>query len=249
MRHELVIEADPAAVASRAAKVVGECARASIAARGRFVLVLAGGSTPKALYRKLAEKGGENAAGEIDWSRVQILFGDERCTMPDHPDSNFKMASEALLEHVAIPAASVHRIRGELGAARAAEDYDGVVRRIFSEDPEGDIDLILLGMGGDGHTASLFPGRDFERDRGLLAAEAEAPPASPVKERVTLTLEAIRASRDVLFLTTGAEKREMLGRVLAAAEKGGDVALPASMISCSGRVQWLVDQAAVPVAN
>jgi 6-phosphogluconolactonase len=249
MRHEVVIETDPAAVASRAAKIVGECARASIAARGRFVLVLAGGSTPKALYRKLAEKGGENEGGEIDWSRVQILFGDERCTMPDHPDSNFKMASEALLEHVAVPPVSVHRIRGELGAARAAAEYDDVVRRIFSEDPEGDIDLTLLGMGGDGHTASLFPGRDFERDRGLLAAEAEAPPASPVKERVTLTLEAIRSSRDVLFLTTGGEKRDMLGRVLRAAENGGDPALPASMISCEGSVRWLVDKTAVPARN
>lgn len=244
MGHELHIEGDAGQVARRAARMVGDAARTAIAARGRFVLVLAGGSTPKALYQQLALPAGESPAGAVDWSRVHVLFGDERCTMPDHPDSNYKMAHDALLVHVGIVPSSVHRIRGELGPVRAAEEYDDTIRRIFAEDPEGDIDLTLLGMGGDGHTASLFPGRDFARDQGVFAAEAVAPPASPVKERVTMTLSAIRASREVLFLTTGAEKRAMLARVLGAAEKGGDPALPASMVTCQGPVRWVVDRAA-----
>ncbi len=231
---------DAAAVARAGASRIAETAAAAVAARGRFTLVLSGGSTPKVMYRLLASDFKE----QVRWQATHIFFGDERCVTPDHPDSNARMARESLLDHVPVPARQVHRVRGEAGPGPGAAEYDQVLRTQLSIDPESRFDITLLGMGSDGHTASLFPGREFSTDHGTLAAPAIAPPASPISDRITLTLEALALSRRILFLITGEDKRRMLRRVLKAARRGGDPGLPASMVTAD-RIEWIADRAAL----
>lgn len=226
----------PADVAHEAARLVRETADRAQRLRGSFTLILAGGSTPKALYERLASD-----PGPIDWSRVTVLQGDERCVGPDHADSNYRMARAALLDRVPIDPARVHRIRGELGPAAAAEAYDGILRAT------GPADLALLGMGADGHTASLFPGHDFARDAGKLAAPATAPAGFAIAERVSLTLEALNRSALILALITGADKATTLARVRRErAGPAGHDALPMARVRPG--VRFLLDAAAAGAA-
>lgn len=226
----------PANVADEAAKLVRETADHAQRQRGSFTLILAGGSTPKALYERLASE-----PGPIDWSRVTILQGDERCVGPDHADSNYRMARAALLDRVPIDPARVHRIRGELGPTAAAGAYDGILRAT------GPADLALLGMGADGHTASLFPGHDFARDAGKLAVPAAAPAGFAIADRVSLTLEALNRSTLILVLITGADKAAALARVRRERlSTAGNDALPMSRVRRG--VRFLLDVAAAGTA-
>jgi 6-phosphogluconolactonase len=183
---------------------------------GFRTLVLAGGSTPQRCYALLVGR-------PIEWGRVTVLFGDERCVPPDDPESNYRMAFDTLLAHVA--PASVHRMPGELGAEAAAAEYERVVRSV------GNLDLVLLGLGEDGHTASLFPGHPELSASGLVTGVHGAP--KPPPDRVSLTLEALNAARRVVFLATGAGKREAFQR----AQRGE---VPAGMV---GGATWIVDSA------
>lgn len=233
---------DADAAARAAAEVFTAAARAAADGRGRFTVALAGGATPRALYRLLAEP----RAGfrdRIPWDRVHVFFGDERHVPPDHPDSNFRMAREALLDHV--PAASVHRLRGELpDAGAAAAEYQAELARAFglpAEGPPPALDLVLLGLGVDGHTASLFPGSDalLERRRWVAAPFVERLGA----HRLTLTLPTLDRAREVLFVVVGAEKAGAVGRVLAPA--AGDPPPPAARVRPeAGPARWIVDAAA-----
>lgn len=184
-----------AEVSERAAAWIGDAAKQAIAVRGAFRLVLAGGETPRAAYRALRGL-------DTDWRAWQVWFGDERCLAADDPQRNSRMAGEALLDHVPIPSAQVHAIRAELGAERAAAAY----RESLAGEPE--FDLVLLGLGEDGHTASLFPGNDWgEADDApdvLLVHAAPKPPA----ERVSLSARRLGRTRSALFLVAGAGKRE-----------------------------------------
>jgi len=180
-------------------------------------LVLAGGSTPKRAYQLLAER-------PLGWGRVTVLFGDERCVPPLDPESNYRMAKEELLDRV--HPGSVHRMPAELGAEEAAELYDRVVRGLSP------LDLVLLGMGPDGHTASLFPGHPALDAPGCVAAVHRAP--KPPPDRVSLTLGALREARRVVFLITGGDKAEALAR----AQRG---VVPAGMIAGA---EFLLDRAA-----
>ena len=196
-------------------------------------VALAGGSTPRAAYALLA-------AEEVDWSRVHVFWGDERCVPPDHPDSNYRLAREALLDHVSLPAGNVHRMRGEMEPEAAAQAYAAELRAFFGTQWPS-FDLVLLGMGNDGHIASLFPGsaalRETARPVVAVTAEYQDRPA----HRVTLTLPAINAARQVLFLVTGAAKAETLWAVL----EGPAERFPAQLIRpTSGQLTWLVDTAA-----
>ncbi len=195
--------ADPAAVAQAAARQIVAAAAAAIAARGRFRLVLAGGGTPQAAYRLLGD-------AAQDWPHWEIYFGDERCLPPDHPERNSRMASDAWLARVPIPPAQVHVIPAELGAATAAAAYAATLRGA------GRFDLVLLGMGEDGHTASLFPGHALD-PAAVTVAVHDAP--KPPPERVSLGLAALRATRAVLVLATGSGKRP----ALAAWQSGADL--------------------------
>jgi 6-phosphogluconolactonase len=225
-----------------AAAAIREAAARAIAERGRFLLVLAGGSTPRGVYGRL----GSGPREDPDWERVHLFWGDERCVPPEHPESNFRMAHEALLRHVAVPPSNLHRIPGELAAEQAAARYEAELETFFGAvapaDPEGGhtFDLVLLGIGADGHTASLFPGSPALRATGWAAA-AEAPPDAAVRERVTVTLPAINGSREVLFLATGADKRHVIARALTGAEPD---AVPAGAVRPTGRLRWFLDAAA-----
>ncbi len=230
---ELVIEQDAGAVARAAGAVVASVLREAVSERGEASIVLAGGSTPKAMYAWLAS--GE--AGVVPWERVQVYFGDERCVGPEHADSNYRMASESLLSKVP---ARVCRIPGELGASRAASMYADLLPQV----PPGEamFDVVLLGMGADGHTASLFPGHDFAGDAGKLVTTAEAPAGFAVKDRVSLTLGALGASRLVLAMITGADKAGTLSRVRKERAAGRAV-LPMAMVRPGG-VRFVVDRGA-----
>lgn len=229
----LTIFDDPRSLAEAAAKDFAEKASAAISARGRFAVALAGGSTPKATYEILAK----DYADEVDWRSVHVFMGDERTVPPDHDDSNFRMAREALLSHV--PVGSVHRMRGELEPGEAANDYEAELRDFFGGSPR--FDLIHLGIGEDGHTASLFP-----RTKALDIADRLVV-ANPVEKldtvRLTLTAPVINASRSVVFLVAGEGKAEALAEILEGAAEARDY--PSKLIHPSdGGPEWMVERAA-----
>ena len=199
-------------VAANAAAEIAEAIRA-----GSRTLVLAGGTTPRRCYELLARL-------DVAWGRVTVLFGDERCVAPDHPDSNYRMAREALLDHVA--PATVHRIPGELGPDEAAGAYSRVVAGLAP------LDIVVLGIGEDGHTASLFPGDAAVNARGWAVGIRNSP--KPPPERVTLTLQALRGAHQVLILATGAGKAQAVSMA-----KRQEV--PSGMIAGA---RWLLDRAA-----
>jgi len=232
MRADLVVLASAAALAEAAAGRFVAAAGEAIASHGQFIVALAGGSTPRDTYLRLAS---EALVSRVMWSRVQILWGDERCVPPDHVDSNYRMARETLLDRLPIPAPNVHRIHGEDDPATAAEAYEATLRALAR------IDLVLLGLGEDGHTASLFPGGAavHEHTRWVMAARATA--AS--MWRITLTPAVINAAAEVLFIVSGRAKAGILRRVLEG--PGRPQELPAQAIApSSGRVRWYVDAAA-----
>ena len=214
-------------LAATAAEQIAAHISAVIAERGCCRVGLAGGATPKPVYEKLA-------ALSVAWDEVKLLWGDERCVPPEHDDSNYKMAHAALLGRVAIPAENVHRIAGELPQNEAARAYAAVL----GAEP---IDILLLGMGDDGHTASLFPGRaDLSSSERVIAATS---PLAP-HDRVTLTIRAINESRAVYFLISGADKAEPLAEVQTQIERGEPVLPAAHVQPASGRLIWMIDRAA-----
>ena len=200
-----------------AAAAAGEIA-AAIASGAARTLVLAGGSTPQRCYELLAE------IPEVAWGRVTVLFGDERCVAPDHADSNYRMAREALLDRVS--PATVHRMPAELGPDEGAELYSPVVAALAP------LDFVLLGVGEDGHTASLFPGHPAVNATGWAIGIRDSP--KPPPERVTLTLPVLRGARRVLILATGAGKADAVAKA-----KRGEV--PSGMIAGA---RWLIDREA-----
>jgi 6-phosphogluconolactonase len=210
-------------------------AEAAISERGRFAVILAGGSTPKDTYEALAQ----DYADRLDWSRVHVFFGDERTVPPHHEDSNYRMVRETLLAHVRV--GSVHRMRCELAPAEAATNYEEQLREFFgSSEKLPRFDLILLGLGKDGHTASLFP------ETSALDVTDRWVVVNPVPKletsRLTLTVPVINAARAVVFLVAGEDKAEALKEVLE-----GDAdprAYPAQFIRPEGELTWMVDRAA-----
>jgi 6-phosphogluconolactonase len=233
-----------AVVADAAERFVGAAAQA-VRETGRFAVALAGGSTPKRLYELLATP---QYAGRVDWTRTQVFFGDERCVPPDDAASNYRMARLALLDRVPLPATNVHRMRGEDEPARAADAYERELRTTFST-PDGPpsaradrrFHLVLLGMGDNGHTASLFPGLTAvrERERWVMAEHV----AEVGAWRITLTPPVLNAAGQVLFLVLGAEKAAMLKRVVQGPAQPDE--LPAQAIAPQdGALTWLVDAAA-----
>jgi 6-phosphogluconolactonase len=208
--------ADGEAVAARAARLIGELVEATVTARGHAHVALAGGSTPAGAYGQLQLP---------DWSAVELWFGDERCVGPDDPESNYRMVAETLLGHAA--GAVVHRIEGELGAERAAASYDALLRERVSADagPLPVLDVLLLGIGEDGHTASLFPGNPALTLRGVAAVAVHDAPKPP-PDRVSMSLEVLRLARATILLVSGSGKAEALSGALAEP----DPAIPASLL-------------------
>jgi 6-phosphogluconolactonase len=233
---------DADGLAAAAAAEVARRARQAVARDGRFALVLSGGSTPARLYALLAKR--RAGRGGVPWTNVHVFWGDERAVPPDHSESNFRLANEALLSRVPIPEGNVHRIRAELGSpAEAAALYEEELRAFF-ETPAGRfprVDLVLLGLGGDGHTASLFPGdAALEESTRLVLAPAGAKLGL---RRITLTLPVLNSARAAMFLVSGEGKAAILARVLAGG--AADASLPARLVRPrAGDLLWFVDRAA-----
>ena len=240
-RHNFHTFADAEAVAQGAAEWIAELARLSVAERGRFGVALAGGSTPRRIYEILA--GGEGPGRWIDWPKVHVFFGDERTVPPDHPDSNFRMAHEALLSRVALPPENVHRMIGEGDAVANARLYEDELRSFFGDDADWPaFDLVMLGMGDDGHTASLFPATTALEERRAWVVSNWVEKFNTF--RITLTAPAINHAARVLFTVTGAGKAARLKEVV---EGPRDTArLPSQLIEPrGGAIDWFVDDAAV----
>jgi 6-phosphogluconolactonase len=224
----VTIVPDLAALVKAAADEFVSAAAAAVSERGRFTVALSGGSTPKPVYERLATP---EYAGRVDWSATHVLWGDERCVPPDDERSNFRMADEALLAHVPIPEGNVHRMRGEDPPEAAAAGYEAELRALLGADP---IDLVHLGMGDNGHTASLFPGLPgvSEREHLVLAQYVEV----VGMWRLTMTPPVLRAARRATFLVSGPSKAEMLARVLDGPRQ--PIVLPSQAIDTA---DWLVD--------
>jgi 6-phosphogluconolactonase len=235
----LVLPDAPALFRAAADEVIA-AAQDAIARRGRFTIALSGGHTPRGLYTTLAAGG--DGGSRIAWDHVHLFWGDERHVPPDHPDSNYRMAREALLDRVAVPPANVHRIPAEdPDAARAAARYEEELRRFFELDGTSvpRFDLVLLGLGRDGHTASLFPGTAALADTTRLVVAAHVPALGT--DRITLTLPVLNHAACALFLVSGPEKAAVVHKVL---EEPGATPLPAQRIRPAGRLVWLLDAAA-----
>jgi 6-phosphogluconolactonase len=218
-------------LASRAAQAVADWLAADVAARGEATLVLAGGSTPRRLYEIMAARAGEDG---LPWASVTVLFGDERAVGADDADSNYKMAHDALLSRLKTAPKAVHRMEGELGSEAGARAYEALV-------PER-LDVVLLGLGEDGHTASLFPGRPEVEitDTRVVAAFGPKPPP----QRISLSLGAINSARHVGFLVSGAGKAEVLASVLEARRTHATTYPSARVKPMAGEVLFFVDDAA-----
>ena len=238
MKPEIRIFKDLEELSRAAANLFIEQAAQSIAERNYFLVALNGGSTPTRLFQLLATDYRE----KVDWSKVDIFWGDERCVPPDDVGSSYGQARNALLDRVSIPDANIHRIKGELGPAEASKDYSLILRRFASPPFEWPrFDLIYLGMGEDGHTASLFPGSsvDVSEPTMPVTAHYQDRPA----DRVTLTPNVFNSARMIIFMAIGEKKAVMLTEVLS--ERYNPVLYPAQRIHPKdGRLIWLVDEAA-----
>ena len=226
-REVLVIA--PADFARRTAAMIAWSISTSVHLRGRCRLVCAGGRTPAQVYRVLA------TLPHVPWEFVEVFIGDERCVAPTDAESNYGMIAESLLRTLKIPAQQIHRLRGDAGASVAAAEYNALLGDL----PEPKFDLVISGVGADGHTASLFPDDARLATETAWAITATAPPAFAIAERVGLSLRALNSTRYQLVLCVGTEKRAVRTRILA-----GDAdaqRLPAAQLRGHERTFWIVD--------
>lgn len=226
---------DLAALSRRSAELFLIAAAAAIAKKGRFAVAISGGATPRLLYQLLAST---EFRGRLAWEKLHIFWADERCVPPTAPESNYGAAYEILLSRVPLPAVNIHRIQGELPPVQAADAYEEELRRFFGEERLPVFDLILLGVGADGHTASLFPETLQAMASGRLAAPVYV--ARLNSHRVTLTLPVINSARRVLFLAAGKEKAPVVREIV----EGKNTSYPAALVRPQGELIWLLDKEA-----
>ena len=245
MKTDIQIVSNADELARAAATEFVNRAAMAVQARGLFSVALSGGTTPRSLFSLLASDASLRA--QMPWERIHFFWGDERHVPPDHADSNYRMAREAMLAKVPVPAANIHRIKSEYTEAQsAADEYEEDLRDFFKLVPYElpRFDLVLLGMGPDGHTASLFPGTDAldERERLVVANWVEKFNAF----RITMTLPVLNNAASVFFFVSGAEKAEVLREVL----EGERDRFPSQLIHpADGRLLWLVDAAAASLLS
>jgi 6-phosphogluconolactonase len=236
-RPRIDVSADFESLAHRVAQWLTDLACAT---PGRFAVALSGGSTPKRLYQLLAAAPLREA---MPWERVHLFFGDDRFVPADDPNSNFGMAREAMIAHVPVPPDNVHGIPTSGTPADGAGQYEATLKAFYGADrldPARPLfDIVLLGMGPDGHTASLFPGKPALDERQRWAVEVPEPGLTPFVPRITLTYPALHSARSVAFIAAGADKTAMMQRVLA-----GEHALPSARVSPVNELVWFVDRAA-----
>ncbi|HVP53242.1 MAG TPA: 6-phosphogluconolactonase [Terriglobales bacterium] len=237
-KGSLVLCDGATALGRRAAECFVQAAEAAVQDAGTFSVALSGGSTPELMYQQLA---GPEFRERVPWAQGEYFWSDERCVPPQHPQSNYGLAQRALLSQVPIPRHRIHRMPGELDPERAAGEYEQELRGIFRVAPPDlpRFDLVLLGMGDDGHTASLFPGS------AALDESTRWVAANYVKKfnahRLTLTFPVINAARNVVFLVSGGGKAPALRQVM----RGGGAPVPAERVHPQdGKLIWFVDEAA-----
>jgi 6-phosphogluconolactonase len=235
-RPRIDVSADFESLAHRVAQWIADLASAT---PGRFAIALSGGSTPKRLFQLLAATPLREA---MPWDRVHLFWGDDRFVPWDDPNSNYGMARDAMIAHVPIPAENVHGIEFKGSAADAAREYERVLKSYYGAgtlDPARPLfDVVLLGMGPDGHTASLFPGKPALAEKHHWVTDVPEPGLNPFVPRVTLTYPALDSAKSAAFVAAGADKTAMMRRVLA----GDD--LPSAHIDPAGELIWFVDRAA-----
>jgi 6-phosphogluconolactonase len=237
MGAHVEVFADRAALAEGAARTIVDAAREAVTTRGRFLIALAGGATPRETYARLASLPWRDA---VPWARTFVFFGDERCVPPDHPESNYRMADDILLSKVPLPPAQVFRMPGEADDSdAAAAEYARTLAAVFGT-RRGEVprfDLILLGIGLDGHTASLFPGSPVLKEvfRPVAAMHAAA---AVIPRRLTLTFPVLNGAAHVVFLVSGPEKARLVRTVLR-----DPTAFPAGMVApAQGQLVWMLDR-------
>jgi len=239
--REVRILPNGAAIAAHAAQILVDAAKAAAQSNRTFSIALAGGSTPKALYSLLAA---EPLRSQVPWNDLNLFFGDERHCLPDHPDSNFRMATEAVLSKAPLDPKQVHRILGEIpDAEQSARQYEQVLRSEFHLSPgqRPRFDLVLLGMGNEGHTLSLFPGTKALHDNGRLVMRNWV--GKLYTDRITMTAPVVNNAALVLFLITGSDKAPALKAVLEGPFEPEQ--LPSQFIAPeNGKLLWLIDPAA-----
>jgi len=238
--NEIVVCSDAEELNRRTAEQFVRLARESVAATGRFTVALSGGSTPKPIYSLLA---GRTFQPLVPWSRVYFFWGDERCVPPDHPESNYGMARVTMLDKLPVPTENVYPVPTEEGnAQRVAAEYERILSTFFdlNEGQQPRFDLILLGMGEDGHTASLFPGTAALQERGTVTANDIQKLGT---HRITLTIPAINQAAHIVFLVSGPSKTRVLKEVLEGQYQ--PTRLPSQSIQpVEGTLLFLVDRAA-----
>jgi 6-phosphogluconolactonase len=239
-RH-LTVVANPEAVAHATLRLFVTAAEKAIEARGSFAVALAGGSTPQRLYQLLA-KGPltEPKQWPFDWSKVEIYFGDERCVPPDHAESNYRIAEEELLSKVPIPRQNIFRMRGEIKPNEAAKEYGELLKARFGE---GGLDMALLGMGEDGHTASLFPYTEaLQETKHRCVAHFVEKSTTGKSWRLTMTVPFLNRSAEAIVMVAGAAKAARIKEVWDGPVDGDR--LPIQRIQPAGPLIWIVDEAA-----
>jgi 6-phosphogluconolactonase len=233
----ITVYEDREALSRAAARLFAERAERAVADHGRCAVLLAGGETPRRTYELLAD---EPLRNRIPWGQMHLFWGDERCVPPDDPRSNARMACRALLDRVPVPAGQVHPIPGDRDPQQAADEYEALLRRFFAGTPPR-FDLVLLGLGVDGHTASLFPDSPVLEERERWTSATRRPDEEI--DRVTLTLPIINQAELIVFLVAGADKAAVLHELLD--EEPDPRQRPARMIRPEqGELHWLVDSPA-----
>jgi 6-phosphogluconolactonase len=235
---EVEVLSDQETLSRAAAQRFADVSVESITSKGTFTVALSGGSTPRSLYLLL---GSDHYIRAIDWQHVRVFWADERCVPRDHEGSNFKLAFDTFLSKVPIPDENVHRIRGEESPDHGAKEYEAALCEFFGESVLPAFDLILLGLGEDGHTASLFPGSPALAEQEHLAVAV--PRQSPELDRITLTLPVLNNALRIIFLVSGSAKAHIIQKILENSEVKGKY--PAGLVRpARGRLTWLADKAA-----
>lgn len=242
-RSTLHVVQGPAELSATAVQEFAACAERAIGQHGRFCVALSGGNTPRSVYSLL----GESHRTSLAWAKIHIFFGDERHVPPDHPESNYRMVQESLLTKIRIPKENIHRIRAELPAQQAADEYEQELRDFFrvgkGEWPR--FDLILLGIGDEGHTASLFP------DSAALSEESRLVVANWIEKfktwRITFTFPILNHAAEVIFLVSGSSKAGILRDVFDPSKRNSYPAQAVQLVN--GKLLWLADEAAAALLS
>jgi 6-phosphogluconolactonase len=233
----VVVLPDLETMSREAAGLFVQLSQASLASHDRFTAALSGGSTPRMFYALL---GSDRYRAAVEWKKAHLFWADERIVPPDDPESNFRLAFETFISKVSLSPANIHRIKGEMDAGTAAREYEKEIQDVFGREGFPAFDLVVLGVGEDGHTASLFPGSSALEERKRFAVPVYL--AKPKLDRVTLTLPVLNNALHVLVLASGRAKADVLQDIL---EQGNRKKYPAGLVEpVHGNIRWLIDREA-----